>query len=191
MTEISDRFQRVAAAFTERVRVVPHESWENPAPCDGWVARDVVRHLVEWIPALLYGGPGIVSPTIPSVDEDPIGAWDTFVVAITASLGDPDIATREFDTPPGPTSFERALDQLGTPDVLLHTWDLARATGLDEALLADEVHQLYVGIQPYDEVLRRSGHYGPKVAVSDDADEQTKLLAFIGRRPSFGRSVGT
>lgn len=183
MTEISKRFQRVTAAFTERARAVPADSWEHPAPCEGWVARDVVKHLVDWIPGLLYGGPGIPIPTFPSVDEDPVGAWEAFVAVIMASLHDPDIATREFDTPPGLTSFERALDQFGTPDVLLHTWDLARATGLDETLLADEVHQLYVGMQPYDELLRTSGHYGPKVAVSDDADEQTKLLAFSGRRP--------
>jgi hypothetical protein len=30
-------------------------------------------------------------------------------------------------------------------------------------------------------VLRQSGHYGPKVPVAEDADAQTKLLAFIGR----------
>jgi hypothetical protein len=36
---------------------------------------------------------------------------------------------------------------------------------------------------PIDAVLRASGHYGPRVAVPDDADWQTKLLAFIGRRP--------
>jgi hypothetical protein len=34
-----------------------------------------------------------------------------------------------------------------------------------------------------DEALRQSGHYGPKVDVADDADVQTRLLAFIGRRP--------
>jgi hypothetical protein len=31
--------------------------------------------------------------------------------------------------------------------------------------------------------MRQSGHYGPRVEVPDDADEQTKLLAFMGRRP--------
>jgi len=34
-----------------------------------------------------------------------------------------------------------------------------------------------------DEALRRSGHYGPRVAVLDDADAQTRLLGFIGRTP--------
>lgn len=37
------------------------------------------------------------------------------------------------------------------------------------------------GMLPLDEVLRQSGQYGPRVEVPDDADVQTKLLAFIGR----------
>jgi hypothetical protein len=38
-------------------------------------------------------------------------------------------------------------------------------------------------MEPLDDVLRSSGHYGPRVAVPDDTDAQTKLLAFIGRNP--------
>jgi hypothetical protein len=34
-----------------------------------------------------------------------------------------------------------------------------------------------------DEMLRESGQFGPRVDVSDDADEQSKLIAFTGRRP--------
>ena len=59
-------------------------------------------------------------------------------------------------------------------DVVVHTWDLARATGLDETLDADIVHDMLVGMEPLDEMLRTSGHYGPKVAVGADADEQTR-----------------
>jgi hypothetical protein len=36
---------------------------------------------------------------------------------------------------------------------------------------------------PMDEILRSSGQYGPRVAVPDDSDPQTLLLAFIGRQP--------
>jgi hypothetical protein len=36
---------------------------------------------------------------------------------------------------------------------------------------------------PLDELLRNSGQYGPKVEVGEDADVQTRLLAFIGRDP--------
>jgi hypothetical protein len=38
-------------------------------------------------------------------------------------------------------------------------------------------------MEPMDEVIRTSGHYGPRVEVPDDADEQTRVLAFLGRRP--------
>jgi len=71
----------------------------------------------------------------------------------------------------------------GIPDILIHTWDLARATGLDETPDPAEVHDLFVGMEPMDAVLRSSGHYGPRVDVPADADEQTKLIAFTGRRP--------
>lgn len=60
---------------------------------------------------------------------------------------------------------------------------LARATGLDETLDADEVHSMYVGMEPMDAALRGSGHFGPRVPAPDDADEQTRLLAFTGRQP--------
>ena len=58
------------------------------------------------------------------------------------------------------------------------------ATGLDERLDADEVHRMVGEIdEADDEAMRTSGHYGPRVAVPADADEQTRLLAFMGRQP--------
>jgi hypothetical protein len=65
----------------------------------------------------------------------------------------------------------------------VHTWDLARATGGDERLDADEVHRMVAGMEPYDDMMRSSGQYGPRVEVAADADEQARLLAFMGRRP--------
>jgi uncharacterized protein (TIGR03086 family) len=70
-----------------------------------------------------------------------------------------------------------------TNDVFLHTWDLARATGQDERLDPGKCAQLLDGMLPMDQALRASGHYGPRVDVADDADVQTRLLAFIGRKP--------
>ncbi len=64
----------------------------------------------------------------------------------------------------------------------MHTWDLARATGQDETLDPDKCAELLAGMVPYEEAMRSSGQYGPRVEVSDDADVQTRMLAFIGRR---------
>jgi hypothetical protein len=38
-------------------------------------------------------------------------------------------------------------------------------------------------MEPMDLILRQSGQYGPRVDVPDDADEQTRLIAFTGRHP--------
>jgi len=183
MSDIADRYRRVATEFTARVRAVPDGAWENPAPCEGWVARDVIRHLVEWMPGLYFESAGLSAPDIPPPDDDPVAAWLALDRALQAALEDPDVATRGFDSPMGPTTVEQIIDMTGTPDVLVHTWDLARATGQDEQLLADEVHRVYESSLPYDQALRDSGHYGPKVVVPEEADEQTKLIAFTGRQP--------
>jgi uncharacterized protein (TIGR03086 family) len=182
-TPIAERYAKVADEFTRRVQAVPAGAWDSPAPCEGWVARDVVGHLVEWMPALLVEGWGLTAPAHPSVDEDPAGAWSAIDAAIRGWLADPAVATREADIFPGRFTFEEAVDRFATGDVLVHTWDLARATGLDERLDPDEVHLMYEGMVPMDEVLRQSGQFGPRVLVPDDADEQTKLIAFTGRRP--------
>ena len=183
MSEFSERYRKISGQVTDRVTRVPAGAWDNPAPPDGWVARDVVRHLVEWVPGFFESRVGISLPKAATVDTDPAGAWATLSDAIQALLDDPEVAIREFEGPMGRTSVEQAIDMIVTSDVLLHTWDLARATGQDETLDAEEVHRMFQGMEPMDELLRSSGHYGPRVPVPDDADEQTKLIAFIGRRP--------
>jgi uncharacterized protein (TIGR03086 family) len=184
MSDISERYRTVADHFTDVASAVPDDAWDNPAPCEGWVARDVIRHLVEWIPPFLESGANIDVPVGPRVDDDPVGAWRALSDRMQALLDDPEIAAGGFSHPQaGRHTIEDAIAMFFLNDVLIHTWDLARATGGDEALDAAEVHRMFSGIEPYDEMLRASGHYGPRVAVPDDADEQTKLLAFVGRQP--------
>ena len=183
MSEFSERYNKISGQFTDRVNGVPGGAWDNPAPPEGWVARDVVRHLVEWVPGFFESRVGISLPKPTTVDTDPAGAWAIVSDAIQALLDDRELAAREFEGPMGRTSVEQATDMIVTSDVLLHTWDLARATGQDETLDAEEVHRMFEGMEPMDELLRSSGHYGPRVPVPDDADEQTKLIAFIGRQP--------
>ena len=180
----ADEHRRIAGAFTATVEGTAPAAWDNPAPPEGWVARDVVRHLVEWFPAFLQGATGITLPAGPSVDDDPVGAWRTQTDAVQALLDDPATAEREHDLPHlGTMTLGQAIDMIYTGDVFLHRWDLARATGQDETLDPDKCAEMLEGMLPMDEVLRQSGHYGPRVDVPDDADVQTKLLAFIGRTP--------
>jgi uncharacterized protein (TIGR03086 family) len=176
--------RRIAGGFTERVVGTPPESWDNPAPVAGWAARDVVRHLIEWFPGFLKSGSGIELPTGPSVDEDPVRAWTVHSDGVQAVLDDPATADKLFaEKHVGELPLDRAVDNFYTSDVFMHTWDLARATGQDETLDPVKCGELLEAMLPLDEVLRSSGHYGPRVDVPDDADIQTKMLAFIGRTP--------
>ncbi len=180
----ADEHRRIAGVFTDRVRGASPESWDNPAPCEGWVARDVVRHLVEWFPAFLEAGAGVELPHGPSADEDPVAAWTVHSDGVQALLDDPATAGRVLsDRHIGEVPLDVAVDRFYTGDVFLHTWDLARATGQDERLDPDKCAVMLAGMLPMDELLRQSGHYGPRVEVPEDADVQTRLLAFIGRNP--------
>jgi uncharacterized protein (TIGR03086 family) len=184
MSDAADRYRNVAEGFTRRAKAVPAEAWENPAPCEGWVARDVVRHLVEWVPPFLAGGAEIALPTGPSVETDPAQAWIVMSDAIQAILDDPRQANNEFSHPrAGRHRLDDAIMMFILGDVLIHTWDLARATDLDETLDAAEVARMFDGLQGIDDMLRQSGQYGPKVDVGEGADVQTKLVAFVGRHP--------
>lgn len=184
MSDPAGEHRRIAAAFTATVEGTAPTAWDRPAPVEGWVARDVVRHLVEWLPAFLHGGAGITLPAGPSVDDDPVGAWRVHTEAVQALLEDPAVADREHDLPHlGRMPLGRAIDMIYTSDVFLHRWDLARATGQDEALDPEKCAVLLEGMLPLDDLLRQSGQFGPRVEVPDDADVQTRLLAFIGRTP--------
>jgi uncharacterized protein (TIGR03086 family) len=178
----ADEHRRVAGAFTERV--VGVTDWDAPAPVEGWVARDVVRHLVEWLPSLLEGGAGVTLVRGPSVDDDPVGAWRAHSDAVQALLDDPETPSKVLTNPHiGEVPLDEAVDRFYTADVFMHTWDLARATGQDETLDAEKCAVMLAGMEPMDEMLRASGQYGPRVDVPADADVQTRLIAFIGRDP--------
>lgn len=184
MDTIATRFRRVAGAFTERVAGVEPAAWERPSPCEGWVARDIVRHLTSWVPGFLGAGAGLELPTGPDVDDDPAGAWEHLRGQLQGVLDDAERSAGTFSNEhTGQHRVDEAIAQFVLGDVLVHTWDLARATGQDEVLDPDEVRSMLAGIEPLGDALAKSGHYDLPVAVEAGASEQDRLLAATGRRP--------
>jgi len=184
----AERHRQIAGLFTDRVRGTP--SWDVPAPVEGWTARDVVRHLTDWFPGFLAAGAGIDLPRGPSVDDDPVRAWQVHSDGVQAVLDDPATAQRELSNPHiGNLPLAGAIDQFYTSDVFMHTWDLSRATGQDDRLDPAFCAGLLAGMEQMEEILRSSGQYGPRVEVPADADVQTRLVGFIGRDPSWRSGV--
>ena len=181
----AEEHRRIAGAFTATVEGTAPAAWDNPAPPDGWVARDVVappRRVVPGVPR--RGRPGSRCPPARRSTTTRSARGAPRPTAVQALLDDPATAERVHDLPHiGTMPLEQAIDMIYTSDVFMHRWDLARATGQDETLDPDKCAEMLEGMLPMDDVLRQSGHYGPRVDVPDDADVQTKLLAFIGRTP--------
>jgi uncharacterized protein (TIGR03086 family) len=178
----AERHRQIADGFTARVQGAKH--WDGPSPVADWTARDVVRHLVEWLPAFLESGSGVKLPAGPSVDDDPVAAWQHHQAAVQALLDDPATPQLMLENEHiGNVPLDRAIDQFYTSDVFMHTWDLARATGQDDRLDTEMCTMLMSGLEPMDEMLRGSGQYGPRVAVPDDAGVQARMIGFIGRDP--------
>ena len=178
----AERHRQVAGLFTDRVRGT--RSWDAPSPVADWTARDVVRHLTEWLPGFLASGAGLELPRGPSVDQNPVAAWQVHCHAVQAVLDDPETARRELANPHiGSLPVENAIDQFYTADVFMHTWDLARATGQDDRLDPDFCAQLLGQMEQMEQIIRSSGQFGARVEVPDSADTQARLLGFIGRDP--------
>ncbi|MBM6400079.1 TIGR03086 family metal-binding protein [Phycicoccus sonneratiae] len=184
----ADRHREVASTFGARVRGT--RDWDVPAPVEGWDARAVVEHLTTWFPAFLATS-GVAFPAQPSAAEDPVGAWEAQTAAVQALLDDPATAGQRLDNPHlGSMTVAQATDMIYTTDVLLHTWDLARATGQDDRMDPEVCAALVEGMAGVEESMRSSGQYGPRVPVPDDADPQTRLLGFIGRDPWWRPPAG-
>ncbi|HEX2577282.1 MAG TPA: TIGR03086 family metal-binding protein [Aquihabitans sp.] len=182
---MADRYRRRAAAFTETVAAVPDDRWSAPSPCPEWDARAVVDHVIgaQGTFAQLVGrelAPG------PAVADDPLGAWVAARDQTQAALDDPELATVEFDGFAGRSTFEAAADRFLSLDLIVHRWDLARATGVDDRIPDDDVEALDAAMRQMDEqmaeAMRSPGAFGPALDPPPDADAQTRVLAFAGRR---------
>ncbi len=181
MSDIADRYRRLAHCFTTVVDTVPDDAWDRPSPCEGWTAQEVLGHVVESEHGFLAR-----FELAPSLDGlDPLARWTAVRDAMQAGLDDEQTATIEYDGMFGPTNFADTVDAFMCADLVIHAWDVARAAGLSdlEEMPADEVERLDANLRGMGDALRGPGAFGPEVPVSDEAPAQDRLLGFLGRHP--------
>lgn len=181
---VSQRYERLAATFAERVAAVPPDRWSSESPCEGWTARDVVGHVIDSHSMFLGLIDRSLPPSAPSVAADPVGAFAVARQEVQASLDDPVIANTEYDGAFGPTPFQQGVDLFLSFDLAVHGWDLAKAAGLPAHIDPDEVPRVRAVAESFGDALRGPGWFGPEVELPADADDQAKLLAFLGRDPA-------
>ena len=181
MTAVSDRYDKLAGQMSARIAAVPADAWDNPTPCSDWTARDLLDHVLS-TPSIFFNMAEVEAPEPgPDPGANPVGAFEHQRAAVNAALADPAVAQKEFDGMMGRRSFEDAIDTFICADLVVHQWDLARATGQDESLEPAEVAKVHAALLPADEMMRGPNAFGPKIEPPADADDQTKFLNFLGR----------
>jgi uncharacterized protein (TIGR03086 family) len=180
--EVSARYRRLADEFTRRVTAVGPDQWDAPTPCGDWTVRDLVGHVAGHT-ATFASSIGVEVTLRQSAQEDPVATWTESDQVMQGLLEDPARAEQEYQGYFGPTTFSQTADTFGALDLLVHGWDLARATGQDEQLPADEVRTVHAFALQLGDSLRLEGVCGPLVAVPPDAAEQDRLLGLLGRTP--------
>lgn len=181
MSEIADRYRRLADRFTDVVDDVPDDAWSAPSPCEGWTARQVLEHVVESQHGFLARFE--LAPEL-SVD-DPTSRWPPVRDAMLAALDDPATAGTEYDGMFGRTTLAETVDGFMSADLVVHAWDIARAAGLEEheAMPPEEVERLDAQLRGMGDAIRSPGAFGPEVPVPEDAPHQHRFLGYIGREP--------
>ncbi len=156
------------------------EKWDRPSPCESWDARDVVEHVIGFHDVLLLRPLGC-KPERPR--DDPERRWALTVEALDPALRREDFFQHVADG-------QRLLPKL-TRDVLVHTWDLARAVGADDRLDSDWCAMIFERLPADLDALTRSRMFAAPVAIEDGAGIQSQLLARLGRDPSWGTTRGS
>jgi uncharacterized protein (TIGR03086 family) len=182
MSDIADRYDRLAADFATTIDTVPADRWGSPSPCEEWTARDLVAHVVE-THGMFEGMVGRELGDIPSVADDPAAAFAAARRVVTGHLRDPDAAGATYESPMlGTTTFAEMIDRFISADLVVHRWDLGTAAGLPITMPADEIARLRANLSGMGDAMRGPGAFGPELEAPEGADEQTRLLAFLGRR---------
>jgi len=147
------------------------ERWDAPSPCSEWDARGVLEHVIGFHDVLLLR-PLASKPNRPK--DDPVARWNVTVTALGTALT-PDVMDAER---------EGLLGILAT-DVLIHTWDVARAIGadvtLDERLCAIGLERALA----HQDQFAGSDMFGPQLDVPATATTQDRLLGLFGRDPQW------
>jgi uncharacterized protein (TIGR03086 family) len=175
--DLLDLYER-ASTWTAWKVVGVAEKLDAPTPCEDWNVATLMNHMLDTQRYFVGAARGEdASPPSPNPPEllgdDPVADFDAARAKMVGAYRAPGV-------------IEKTGPSLGIAfsDLLLHGWDLAKATAQDttmpEGLPAaafDMIHGRFTDDQ-------RKGVFKPEVKVAANASAQDKLLAYTGRDPS-------
>ena len=179
---VAERYDRLSRAFADKIAAVPADAWHNQSPCEDWTARQLVWHVVD-----VHGRfQSLVGRTLvdhPTVEDDPHGGFVAVRDQMLADLLDQVRVAEEYDGRFGKAAWGDSVNGFICFDLVVHGWDLSRATGLDERIEPEDVAWAKEIVDQRGEAMRANHVIAPEVVVAEDASEQDHLIAALGRQP--------
>ncbi|MFG1921025.1 TIGR03086 family metal-binding protein [Cryptosporangium sp. NPDC048952] len=166
------------------IRNLRDDQLSAPTPCSEYDVRALVNHLLQWGPPLVGAArKQEVAPVEP--DADWRKALDAHFDELVEVWSAPEAwqGTTRMGAPvemPAPMIGGMVLGE-----VVLHGWDLARATGQSPTWSDTTVIPILEGVRATAEMGREMGVYGPEVPVPTDAPPLDRLLGLTGRNPTW------
>lgn len=186
MSENLRNFTKAVYGMDAVVQRVPSDRWDEPSPCAGWSARDVVAHQVGVLrgaAATIRSGE-MAGPAEPEDRSDPVALWNGARDEVLEALDHPGVLQQHGRYWFGEMSIDAFIGVVQW-DPLTHAWDVSRATGVEahiDPVLAQRSYDTISALRPA--LAKRHLVAEEPVAVPDDADIITRYLGLVGRDPS-------
>lgn len=181
-------YARAMLATQRIIDQVRPDRWHSPTPCTEWDARQVANHIIGenlWAGELFQGK--TVAEVGNALDgdltgEDPAAAYRESVEVARTAVEAPGAMEATCHLSFGDYSGADYAGQLFM-DLLIHGWDIAKGTGQDTRLDPELVARCLPIADELTRQFRAAGVFGDDLSATADGDQQTKLLALVGRRP--------
>ncbi len=182
------RYRQAQDDFDAVLAAVRPDQWDAPSACAEWTVRDVVGHVIwgqrqmqAWATGADYtdrrGAPGTPHPR-ELAGPDPVPVWRAARAESVAALTPEALGRTASITGMGEVPIA-AIVTLLTTDFVAHTWDVGHGLGMDVRLDPGLVTLAFDWARAH--VVRRPGFFGPELSPPAGSDEQTRMLAFLGR----------
>ena len=167
------------------IRGVSAGQMTGSTPCSDWNVQQLINHnilVAKFAHAILTGGEQVDSFAV-DVPLPPEGAEEAFASGSSNVLEAIKVAgmlEKVISTPFGEMPASNFL-MLPFGDILIHKWDLAKATNQATAMDSSMADVCYQAFAPMADQGRQGGIFGPGVTVPMDASSRDKLLGLTGR----------
>ena len=178
-------YARALDATKGFVAGIKPDQLDAQTPCAEWNVKQLMNHVIY---GTIFIEDMFEGKTVAEVGDkydgdlvgsDPSGAYNAAVESAKAAIAKPGAMEQTVHLSRGDMTGAAYVTSMFT-DVLVHAWDVAKATGQDTVLDPELVSASYAIMLPRQGSLPVEA-FGTDQEITDSADLQTKLLGLLGR----------